>query len=175
MGRLFNAAAIAIGIGSAHALTPCGTAVDPKACMGTWYVQRQIPALALLERGARNGVETYEWDDAKDRFSVSYAFNRRGKEGTTTVRQRGWVASESGTTWQVAPLLGGFCPPVRLPFVLLDVKPASHMVCSGGLESWLYVMTRERQPDEALLDRLLGSVEQAGFDMSKVEPVEHDA
>ena len=37
---------------------------DPRACMGTWYVQRQIPALAFLEAGARNGAEQYEWEEA---------------------------------------------------------------------------------------------------------------
>ena len=173
MGRLFNAAAIAIGIGSAHALTPCGTAVDPKACMGTWYVQHQKPALAILESGGRNGIEEYKWDEAKDRFSVKYTFNRKGASGDklTTVRQRGWA--KAGTEWEVAPMVGGFCPPVRLPFVILDVDVESHMVCTGGLNSWMYVMTRERLPSAALLDSLLATVEANGFDMGLVEPMVH--
>ena len=160
---------------SATTLTALDATIEPRSCMGTWYVQRQIPALALLEGGARNGVERYEWDDATSSFSVCYTFNRRGKadEDVTTVRQRGWVASEQGTQWQVAPLLGGFCPPVRLPFVILDVDPAAGMVCSGGLDSWMYVLTREKRPDGALVDALLATAAAAGIDMAKVSTVEH--
>lgn len=143
--------------------------------MGKWYVQRQIPALALLEGGARNGVEQYEWDESAGRFDVCYTFNRRGAadEDVTTVRQRGWVASEQGTQWVVAPVLGGFCPPVRLPFTILDVDPNVGMVCAGGLDSWMYVLTREKRPAGALVEALLATAVAAGFDMVKVSTVEH--
>lgn len=160
---------------SAAMLSPLDATIEPRACMGTWYVQRQIPALALLEDGARNGVEQYEWDEATGSFSVCYTFNRRGKpdDDVTTVRQRGWVASEQGTLWQVAPVLGGFCPPVRLPFVIIDVDPAAGMVCAGGLDSWMYVLTREKRPDGALIDPLLATAAAAGLDMAKVSTVQH--
>ena len=163
----------------ACSLSPLDATIEPRSCMGTWYVQRQIPALSFLEAGARNGVEQYSWRDDADGlggFSVTYTLNRRGApdDKVTTVRQRGWVASAAGTEWEVAPLLpGGICPPVRLPFVILALEPESHMVCSGGLDSWMYVMTRERQPDGALLESLMATVREAGFDMEKVLPMEH--
>ena len=173
LGRLF-------GKGSAVPQpTPLDATIKPIDCMGTWYVQHQVPALALLESGARNGVELYEWTSGEDGadFSVRYTFNRKGAEpdAITTVRQRGWVASEEGTRWAVAPWLGKFYAPVRLPFIMLDVDPAAYMVCTGGLKSWMYVMTRERQPDAAVLDACLATVEAAGFDMSKVMRMEQDA
>ena len=158
-------------------LIPQASKLDPKACMGTWYVQHQKPALAFLESGGRNGVELYEWESEKDRFSVAYSFNRKdaADDQLTTVRQRGWVKSETGTEWRVAPLIAGKCPPlVRLPFVIIDCDPESHMVCSGGLKSWMYLMTRDRKPDGALVDALLSKVEAAGFDMSAVELMVHD-
>ena len=144
--------------------------------MGTWYVQHQKPALAILESGGRNGVEKYQYDEANNRFSVEYTFNRKGASDDkyTTVRQRGWVKEEGGAEWEVAPRVGGFCPPVRLPFVILDLDPESHMICTGGLESWMYLMTRERQPSTALLDSLLAKVEANGFDMAKVEAMTQD-
>jgi len=158
------------------ALTPLGSSVDPKRCMGTWFVQRQIPALAVLEAGARNGVELYTWDEAADRFDVQYTFNRRDAavDAVTTVRQRGWVTSEAGTQWEVSPKVGPFFLPARLPFVILDVDPDAFMVCSGGLSSWMYAMTREREPPAALVESCLGTIEEAGFDMTKVLTVEHD-
>ena len=159
--------------------TPLDATIQPKDCMGTWYVQHQVPALAFLEGGARNGMELYEWNSEADGgdFSVRYTFNRKdaAPDAITTVRQRGWVASDKGTSWKVAPWLGKFYAPVRLPFIMLDVDPAKYMVCTGGLKSWMYLMTRERQPDAAVLDACLATVEAAGFDMSKVMRMEQDA
>jgi lipocalin len=162
---------------SLAALLPQAARLDPKACMGTWYVQYQKPALAFLEKGATNGVEEYCLDQGGDGFSVTYSFNREGAadDEVTTVRQRGWFKSETGTEWQVAPVVGGVCPPfVRLPFIIIDCDPDSHMVCSGGLTSWLYCMSRARKPDKRLAEMLLSKVEEAGFDMSAVEPMIHD-
>ena len=160
---------------SCRVSTACANTACIAVITGTWYVQRQIPALAVLESGGRNGVEQYDWDAAEERFSVLYTFNRRDAldDQLTTVRQRGWVASELGTRWEVAPLVAGLCPPLRLPFVIIDVEPASYMVCTGGLKSWMYVLTRERKPQSALMEQCLGTVKMAGFDMTKVESVEH--
>ena len=170
-------AALAVAPASAALLQPFGASVDAKTLMGTWYVQYQKPALAILESGGRNGIEKYVWDEANGgRFSVEYSFNRKGagRDKITTVRQRGWP-KEGGAEWEVAPVVGGFCAPVRLPFVILDVDAASHMICTGGLDAWMYVMTRERQPSEALLDSLRAKVEANGFDMGLVEVMEQDA
>ena len=142
-------------------------------------MQQQVPALAFLEAGARNGVEQYQWDEtlaeAGGGFSVRYSFNRAGaaEDELTTVRQRGWVAGGQGTGWEVAPLLGGFCPPIRLPFIILDVEPSAHLVCTGGAGSWVYVMTRERRPGPGVVEALLAKLEATGVDVAKLVPMEH--
>ena len=158
-----------VGLAASATVVPMPGSIDAKACMGTWYVQRQKPALALLESGAANGCEVYTWDkDAQDCFAVSYTFTgKNGKE--STIRQRGWVNSPEGTSWVVAPMIGSIVPPVRLPFIIMDVAPSSHMLCTGGLSSWMYLLTREKTPDPVLVDELMVKVEAAGFDMDKVE------
>lgn len=156
-------------------LVPLQTKIDPLNCMGTWYVQRQIPALSFLEAGASNGMERYEFDVELQRFSVEYTFNRRGAEDkTTTVRQVGRFVSELGTEWAVAPKIGPFALPVNLPFVIVDVDPSSHMLCSGGLDSWMYLMTRQRQPSDMLIEKCLAKAAANGFDMGKVLVVQHN-
>jgi lipocalin len=154
-------------------LQPLDATIDPRRCMGTWYVQWQVPALAFLEAGASDGTELYTWDEAKDRFDVRYTFRRKdaADDQITTVRQTGWV--EEGTRWKVAPKVGPLGLPVRLPFLILDVDPEQYMVCSGGLSSWMYVMTREKQPPGELLDACLATVAKAGFDMDTVLRMEH--
>ena len=150
-------------------LVPLQTKIDPLKCMGTWYVQRQIPALSFLEAGASNGMERYEFDAELQRFSVEYTFNRRGAEDkTTTIRQVGRFVSELGTQWAVAPKIGKVALPVNLPFVIVDVDPSSHMLCSGGLDSWMYLMTRQTQPSDMLIQTCLAKAAAAGFNMGKV-------
>ena len=107
---------------------------------------------------------------------MRYSFNRAGAadDEVTSVRQRGWVAGgEQGAGWRVAPLLGGFCPPVRLPFIILDVEPSAHLVCTGGAGSWMYVMTRERRPAAGVVEALLAKLAASGVDVSKLVPKEH--
>ena len=48
------------------------------------------------------------------------------------------------------------------------------MVCTGGLRSWMYVMTRAREPEPDVVEACLRVVESAGFDMNKVSVVPHD-
>jgi lipocalin len=149
--------------------------IDPKKAMGTWYVQRQIPALDALEKGATNGKEVYTWD-GDGKFSISYTFNKGGFDGAlTTVNQKGSVASEEGTTWKVSPQLGPFLVPFKLPFLLIDFDPSfSYMTCTGGLDSWMYILTRQKNPSAGMLQKLEKKVEEYGFDMNKVLPVPHE-
>ena len=163
----------------ASMLKPFDTKIDPLKCMGTWYVQRAIPAVAALEKGAHNGCEVYEWDADKERIDVTYTFNAGGFDGALrTVTQYGWIAEDNalGTSWKVRPKVGPVAIPVKLPFTIIDVDASdySYLSCSGGLNSWMYIMTRERQPDPALIARLERSVAGLGFDMSKVLAIPHE-
>ena len=66
-----------------------------------------------------------------------------------------------------------FCPPIRLPFIILDVEPRSHLVCTGGAGSWMYVMTRERRPAPGMVEALLAKLAATGVDVAKLMPMEH--
>ena len=101
LGGLFGAAKSGLSDGLVKGLKPLDKTIDPLSCMGTWYVQRQVPALAILEAGARNGVERYSYDPENERIDVRYTFNRRDApdDAVTTVRQRGWVKSDRGCSY----------------------------------------------------------------------------
>ena len=88
----------------------------------------------------------------------------RPRHGGTARR----FVSELGTQWAVAPKIGKVALPVNLPFVIVDVDPSSHMLCSGGLDSWMYLMTRQTQPSDMLIQTCLAKAAAAGFDMGKV-------
>ena len=168
-------------VSAAHAcamsLQPASCTIDPQRCMGKWFVQRAIPAVKALEKNAHNGVELYEWDSENERVEVTYTFNAGSFEGPQrTVKQRGWVQDDpSGTRWAVAPRIAGFGLPVKLPFIIIDIDDTdySFMTCTGGLNSWLYIMTRDMQPEPTTMQKLEDTVENLGFDMSKVISMPH--
>lgn len=155
------------------ALQPLDIKIDTQRVMGSWFVQRAIPAVSLLEKAAHNGREDYSWDGEK--IDVTYTFNAGAFDGKMrTVRQRGSVANEQGTQWTVSPVVGGFAP-LKLPFLIIDIdaEDYSYLTCSGGPGSWMYILTREQKADPALMERLLARVEECGFDMSKVLVMPH--
>ena len=52
--------------------------VDPLECMGVWYVQRQIPALAFLEAALRSewARESHPLEQLWHRVGVPHAIER---------------------------------------------------------------------------------------------------
>jgi len=153
------------------------TDIDPQRCMGTWYVQRAIPAVKFLEKDARNGKEEYSWDKQKNRIDVKYTFNAGSLNGPLrTVRQVGWVTNKKGTKWAVSPRIGGIRFPFKLPYLIIDIdtKNYTYLTATGGLNSWMYTMTREKKPSAKLLQELEARVADYGFDMTRVLPMEHN-
>ena len=87
--------------------------------------------------------------------------------------------SSTGTTWQVAPLVGFFYLPFWLDYVIIDIDADNYnyMVCSSptrtGMAPWMYIMTRSKQVSESALEPLRASAAAAGWDMSKASRVPH--
>ena len=160
------------------ALQPVQRKIDPQRCMGKWFVQRAIPAVAALEKTAHNGCEVYKWDPELKRVEVTYTFNAGSFDGPQrTVRQKGRIENAEGTQWAVSPQIAGFGLPVQLPFLIVDVDDVeySYLTCTGGLNSWLYIMTRDMQPDATMMENLEKTVENMGFDMGNVISMPHRA
>ena len=66
--------------------------------MGTWYVQRQVPAVSALEAGAHNGKEVYSYDEKTKSVTVKYTYQKGSFNAkTSTVWQKGKFASELDT------------------------------------------------------------------------------
>mmetsp|Transcript_12913 Transcript_12913/g.27899 ORF Transcript_12913/g.27899 Transcript_12913/m.27899 type:complete len:163 (-) Transcript_12913:937-1425(-) len=153
-------------------LKPLDVKIDPIRCMGDWYVQRQIPAVSAFEKDVHNGKESYTWDELKEKVTVKYTFNRGSHDApVTTVYQKGWVKSNAGTEWRVAPWLGFFYLPFSLPYYIIDIdtNDYSYMTAAGPSikGNWLYVMTREKVVEESKIQKMLEVVEKNGFDLSQ--------
>ena len=147
--------------------------------MGDWYVQRFVPASNWLEGPAHNSKENYTYDYQTGRVKVTYTFNKSSFDGpVVTTYQEGRVRTDDndgfGTAWAVRPYLGFlYCPfylPFELPYNIIDIDAVhySFLTCSAHNGSWMYVMTREQEVDDAFLAPRLAKLVAMGVDMSKV-------
>jgi len=113
--------------------------------------------------------------------SVKYTHQSGSFEAKPSiVRQIGRVnpASETGTSWQVAPII--CCCPLCcwLDYIIVDVDTErySWMVASSpsteDMVPWMYIMTREQEVTEESLAPLRQKAKEAGWDMSKAERVQ---
>ena len=155
-------------------IAPLDVKIDPVKCMGEWYVQYGIPAAPFLENGGHNGLEFYEWNEQKQRVSVTYTFNEKSFAGKVSKSgQIGRVApgDTNGTHWQTKPVIGCFTFPVWLTYYIVDIDPENYdwLTASAPGAWWLYIMTRKKVLTDAELQPRLDVVEKLGVDMSKLQ------
>jgi len=173
-GRREEAAqAAAEAAARAQPLKPSETPVDMNKFAGRWYVLAQLPT--PLDKGARNSVEEYVWNEAKQRMEVNFTmqFDKGGK--VTEILQRAKVVNPpTNTRWSLSPKLGVFLP-LGISYLVLDcAEDYSTTIIGVPNRSYLYVMARSTSLPEGELDGLLDKCKRLGYDMNKVDTVEHD-
>lgn len=152
-------------------MAPLSEPIDPEKCLGDWYVQYGIPAVAAVEDGGHNGKEHYTMDPITKRVKVAYTFNEGSFVGKVNASgQIGRVASPNGTHWQTKPIIGGCTFPCWINYYVVDVDRTNYeyMTASAPGAWWVYVMTREQVVDDKVLEPRLELLRSKGIDMSKL-------
>ena len=152
-------------------MAPLSEPIDPEKCLGDWYVQYGIPAVAAVEDGGHNGKEHYTMDPITKRVKVAYTFNEGSFAGKVNASgQIGRVASPNGTHWQTKPIIGGCTFPCWINYYVVDVDRTNYeyMTASAPGAWWVYVMTREQVVDDKVLEPRLEVLRSKGIDMSKL-------
>ncbi len=147
---------------------PINTAsgVDLERFMGDWYVIASIPT--WLERGAHNGVESYSL--AEDgTIDTTFSFRKGGFEGEPkTYRPRGFVVDDtSNAVWKMQ-FVWPFKADYRIVYVDADYM---RTIIGRQKRDYVWIMARTPSIDTVHYERLTGIVEQAGYDITKLEPV----
>ena len=151
---------------------PAAKKIDPMRCMGDWYVQSGVAILGA-ERTGFNHLEQYEWDAANSRVNVAYSFNEMsptGKVNASTQIGRVKPGDDNGTHWQVKPLIGCIRVPVWLDYYIVDVDTENYewIVAAAPSGWWIYIMTRTKCVDDAVLAPHHELLRSKGVNMAKV-------
>jgi len=138
--------------------------------MGRWYVQAGI--LTSFETDMRNETEDYELKDGK----VYVEFNMSNANGKNSqLLQRASVENRPiNTRWAISPK-AIFYLPLGLPYLILDCgEDYEYAVVGMPDRKYLWIMTRQPQPDAQVLEKCYARAQQCGYDVSKITTVEHD-
>jgi len=142
------------------------TSVDLERFMGDWYVIANIPT--FLEKDAYNAVETYRLDE-KGVIRTTFTFNKGGFDGPRKqYHPKGFVRDrKSNAVWGMQ-----FLWPIKAEYRIVYVsEDYDRTIIGRSKRDYVWIMARTPQIPEDTYASLLAIVEEAGYDMSRVQKV----
>ena len=140
--------------------------VDLERFMGDWYVIANIPT--FLEKGAHNAVENYALND-DGTIATTFTFNKDSFDGKRKEHNpKGFVTNtETNAVWGMR-----FVWPIKADYrvIYLD-EDYSVTIIGRNKRDYVWIMAREPQISDSVYSELVDVVAEAGYDISKIEPV----
>lgn len=142
--------------------------VDIKRFMGDWYVIASIPT--FIEKGAHNAIETYTWNEKKERIDVLFRFNKDGFDGEIKeYTQKAFVHDPSGNEWRIQ-----FFWPFKFPYLILDLAPDySYTVIGVPNRSYVWIMARTSTLPNKTYQEIVERLKSQKYDIKLIEKVPH--
>ena len=140
--------------------------VDLERFMGDWYVIANIPT--FLEKGAHNAVENYALND-DGTIATTFTFNKDSFDGKRKEHNpKGFVTNtETNAVWGMR-----FVWPIKADYrvIYLD-EDYSVTIIGRNKRDYVWIMAHEPQISDSVYSELVDVVAEAGYDISKIEPV----
>jgi apolipoprotein D and lipocalin family protein len=136
--------------------------------MGDWFVIANIPT--RLEKNAYNAVESYRLDE-KGVIRTTFRFNKGRFDGPVkTYHPKGFIRDkQSNAVWGMQ-----FLWPIKAEFRILYVSEDYRLTIIGrSKRDYVWIMARTKQISEEDYAMLLKIVEEAGYDIGRVQKVPH--
>ncbi|MEM6512316.1 MAG: lipocalin family protein [Pseudomonadota bacterium] len=139
--------------------------VDLDRFMGDWYVIANIPT--FVEKDAYNAVETYRMNDDGTVDTV-FNFRKGGFDGEPKrYNPKGFIRDETNALWGMR-----FIWPIKADYRIAYLDDDYSVTIIGRQKrDFVWLMARKPQLEAAEQERLLGIIEDFGYDMSKVQLV----
>ena len=148
---------------------PTVAKVEIPKFMGRWYVIASIPT--VFEKGAFNAIETYTWNEKKDRIDVDFRFNKDAFDGDEKkYPQKAFIYNEeSKAEWRVQPFW-----PLKFAYLIVDLADDySDTIIGVPDRGHVWIMAREPQMTETRYAALVAKVKSLGYDLAKLVKVPH--
>lgn len=157
-----------IGCQSASNLPPIRTAesVDLKKFTGDWYVLANIPT--FIETEAYNAMETYS-EPADGKIATTFSFNEGSFSGERkTYHPTAFIQENSGNAvWGMQ-----FIWPIKAEYRIVYIDPDYEFTIIGRTKrDYVWLMARQPVISDTDYQRLIGIIEEEGYDLTKIRRV----
>jgi apolipoprotein D and lipocalin family protein len=140
--------------------------IDLDRFMGDWFVIANIPT--FLEKDAYNAVESYRLDE-KGVIQTTFQFNKGGFHGPLKIyHPKGFVRDKkTNAVWGMQ-----FLWPIKAEYRIVYVsEDYGRTIIGRSKRDYVWIMARTPQISEEEYESLLKVVEEAGYDISRVQKV----
>ncbi len=140
--------------------------VDLERFMGVWYVIAAIPT--LIEKSAYNAVEEYRLRE-DGTIATYFSFNEGAFDGPRKLyRPHGFVVDKvNNSTWKMQ-----FVWPFKAEYLITYVSPDyGQTLISRNKRDYFWMMARTPRIPEEDYQRLLDTLEEQGYDVSRTRQV----
>jgi apolipoprotein D and lipocalin family protein len=142
---------------------PTVSEVDLERFMGDWYVIATIPT--PFERGAYNALEQYAMND-DGTIATTFSYNRDAFDGPRkTMHAKGFVRDHSSNAiWGMQ-----FIWPIKADYRVIYLDAAySTTIIGRDKRDYVWIMSRNRRMDDAVLDDHIAWLGGLGYDTAKL-------
>ncbi len=145
--------------------------VELQKFMGRWYVIASIPT--SFEEGAVNAVETYTWNEEKERIDIDFRFHKDRADGPEKViPQKGFIYNkDTNAEWRIQPFW-----PLKFAYLIVDLADDySDTIIGVPNRKYVWIMARSPKIADARYAALVEKVRVLGYDLTQLKKVPQTA
>lgn len=139
--------------------------------MGRWYVL--AGRFTSFEKEVHNAVETYTWNEKKERIDIGFTYNKGSLEGPVkSIPQKGWVYNTTTNShWKVSPFW-----PLKFDYLVVGLAPDYSWTAIGVPNGdYLWIMARSPESADQTVDQALSALRAIGYPTQNLVRVPHGA
>lgn len=143
--------------------------VDIERFMGKWYV---ITSRATsFEEGAHNAIETYTWNEKKNRIDIAFDYLKDGFDGKKkSMPQKATIENtETNAHWKVNPFLW-----FKFDYLVIGLADDySWTVIGVPDQKYVWIMAKDYDMSDEKLKEIVDKMAATGYDMSGMVAIPH--
>lgn len=141
--------------------------VDMDRFMTKWFVI--AGRLTSFEEGAHNAIESYSWNEKKERIDIDFSFRKDSFTGEKkSIPQKGWLHDEkSNAHWKISPFW-----PLKFNYLIIDLADDySWTVIGVPNQKWVWIMASDWDMSDEQLAMIVKRIEDMGYSTKDIKRV----
>lgn len=141
--------------------------VDMDRFMTKWFVI--AGRLTSFENGAHNAIESYSWNEKKDRIDIDFTMRKDSFDGKLkSIPQKGWVKNyKTNAHWKISPFW-----PLKFNYLIIDLADDySWTVIGVPSQKWVWIMAKDWDMKDDKLNLIINRIKEMGYSIKDINRV----